>query len=135
MTRLSAGRSQIFTVQKAGRAAPIFPTWIALAFGLATAAMPTGSAWGQTDWRGLRTSDLPARVKAIVGLPATIDLQNCATWGRWTVCFGGQSPIATYRRGQQFPLIDIGPLRCNNPVVEDLQCSMTLTIGGPVNAC
>lgn len=100
--------------------------WIGLALGLAIAAMPTGSARGQVDPRRLGSADLPARVKAIVGLPHTLDAQNCVTWGGWEVCFGSQLPIAkmyTEDPGLE-PLLIVHPLRCKNPAIGERECVM-----------
>lgn len=110
--------------------------WIAVAFGLAVAAIPSGSAYAQTDWRRLSTIDLPARVRAIVGLPATMDTQSCVTWGRWEVCFGAEMPVAYLEASVVVPegshhQIGIRPLRCKNPAVGEKECSMHLYWGNP----
>lgn len=91
----------------------------------------SGPAFAQTDWRRLGPRDLPARVVAIRGLPDTMDSQNCATWGRWTVCFGSKPPVANhvpYPGAGPFHFIDIGPLRCNNPIVGDAECKIRIQV-------
>ena len=97
----------------------------------ATFLLLYGLASSQTDPRSLGARDLPARVKAIVGLPPTMDAQNCVTWGRWEVCFGSNPPVANYVQYPEpgpFHFIDIGPLRCKNPVIGDIECRMRLQV-------
>lgn len=105
---------------------------IAVALFLAIVAIPVRSALAQTNWRDMRQSDFPARVKAIVGLPATMDAQNCATWGRWEVCFTGELPIARFHfvvvpgNPREDTLSIAFPLQCKNPVVGRTGCEMHL---------
>lgn len=100
----------------------VIPMFVALA----AAVLPDTAAWAQKDPFTLASPEIPARVKAIVGLPPTMDASNCVTWGRWEVCFGGQLPIARMIRPDPpvGPFLLIGPLRCRNPAVGETQCAM-----------
>lgn len=101
----------------------IIPMFVAFA----TAALSDTPAWAQKDPFTLSSPDIPARVKAIVGLPHTLDAQNCVRWGRWEVCFGSQLPIARMRvfdDPQIGPRLFIAPLRCKNPAGGETECAM-----------
>lgn len=91
--------------------------------------MSPGSAWAEVDWRIWAPENFPARVKAIVGLPPTMDANNCVTYGQWDVCFGGQRPNATFNPIGLVPAVHIAPLRCKNPVSGERECKMRLIAG------
>lgn len=101
----------------------VIPMFVALA----AALLPDTAAWAQKDPFTLSPPEIPARVKAIVGLPPTMDAQSCVTWGRWEVCFGSQLPIARMRvfdLPEIGPRLFIAPLRCRNPAVGETECAM-----------
>lgn len=101
--------------------------------------VPWVSAFAQTDWRRLQASDLPARVRAVAGLPHTLDAQNCVTWGRWQVCFGNEPPVAKFRAhptgmlgetGVPIIFLRVENFLCINPLVGKSECEMLLNTDG-----
>jgi len=81
----------------------------------------------------LGRSDFPARVKAI-GFPSgnEISPSSSLTWGKWSVSFKGQLPIAKYSYVPDLPQYVIEGLRCSNSVVGTTNCALTGTMNREV---
>lgn len=80
---------------------------------------------GDQKWERLGSADFPARVKAVAFKTNVLDADHSVSWGRWTVSFDKDSPVAYWLKcgsGNCDGGFTINKLICTNSVSGQKSC-------------
>ena len=90
------------------------------------------------DWRRMHKSDFPAKVRS-VSFKYTLDATHTITFGKWTVAFSSEPPIAKVSdcAGCEpgYLAISISGLVCSNEIEGTPPCNLELLRDGSRSYC